>query len=67
MWRISKSEASTAIKPAMGAIQNTSGDGELRVDDANACMGMYMFNKPCPFSIYVFLTNLSSVMYKSGF
>jgi hypothetical protein len=39
---MSKSEARTAITPAIGAIQNTSGDGELR-DVAKACKGMNMF------------------------
>jgi hypothetical protein len=52
------------MTPAIGAIQKTSGDGELIDDEANACMGMYMFNKPCPFSIYVFLTNLVENMFK---
>jgi hypothetical protein len=53
---MSKSEATTAIMPAMGAIQKTTG---LLVDnDANACKGMNIFDKRCPYSLYIFLKNL---------
>jgi hypothetical protein len=62
---MSRSEANTAITPAIGAIQNTSGDTELEVDDANACKGMNIFDKACPFSIYVFPRKLGVVMVKS--
>jgi hypothetical protein len=31
------------MTPAIGAIQNTSGDTELDVDVAKACKGMNMF------------------------
>jgi hypothetical protein len=39
---MSKSEAITAIMPAIGAIQKTM--GELTVNDAKACKGMNIEN-----------------------
>jgi hypothetical protein len=46
-----RSEAITAITPAMGAIQNTKGFVEVRV-----CRGMYMHNKPSHFAYKIFHT-----------
>jgi hypothetical protein len=60
--RMSKSEAITAITPDIGASQNTI--GELTINVAKACKGMNMFNKPCPFSLYIFLTDLGNAIFK---
>jgi hypothetical protein len=61
---MSKSEAIMATTPAMGAIQKNAGFGELFVNVANACKGMSMLYKPCPFSLYVFLICFVNSMYK---
>jgi len=54
---MSKSEARTAITPAIGAIQKTSGLTDDEEAIANAFMGMNMFNNAYPFCIYIFLEN----------
>jgi hypothetical protein len=48
---MSKSEATTAMTPAIGAIQKTTG---LTDSDAKACKGINIFDKPHPFSLYIF-------------
>jgi len=52
MRYISKSEATTAITPAIGAIQNTR--GSFMEKELNNCSGMYMFNNALPFYLYNF-------------
>jgi hypothetical protein len=52
---MSKSEATTAITPAIGAIQKTTG---LTDNDAKACKGMNILTNRCPYSLYIFLKNL---------
>jgi hypothetical protein len=62
---MSKSEATTAIMPAIGAIQKTI--GELTDNDAKACKGMNMVSNRCPFCIYVFLKFIADINVKSEF
>jgi hypothetical protein len=64
---MSKSEARTAITPAIGAIQKTSGLTEDDDATANACMGMNMVSNRCPFCIYVFLKFIGDINVKSEF
>jgi hypothetical protein len=51
MRYISRSEATTAIMPAIGAIQKTRGLSYMNV---SVCKGMYMLNYGLPFCLYIF-------------
>jgi hypothetical protein len=64
---MSKSEAITAITPAIGAIQKTSGLTDDEDATANAFMGMNMVSNRCPFCIYVFLKFMGDINVKSEF
>jgi hypothetical protein len=64
---MSKSEATTAITPAIGAIQKTSGLTDDEDATANACMGMNMVSNRCQFCIYVFLKLIRDINVKSEF
>jgi hypothetical protein len=47
---MSKSEATTAITPAIGAIQKTTG---LTDNDAKACKGRNMFTNRLPTDVHI--------------
>jgi hypothetical protein len=63
MRYISRRDARTAIMPAMGAIQKTT--GELVDKVANACKGINMFESHANFPYIFFQKKLLDVMIKS--
>jgi hypothetical protein len=62
--RMSKSEETMAIMPAVGASQNTI--GELNVNEVNDCKVMNMLTcqakNRCPYRLHIFLRVLSNVL-----
>jgi hypothetical protein len=61
---MSKSEATTAITPAIGAIQKTTG---LTDNDAKACKGMNIFEKRVHIPYIFFQKNLAVTHQKHEF